>query len=434
MNVHRHVRLLLGALVLATLAFAPAGDAKKRRKGRTPAANIVTLDDGVRLVHVPIMGSGTISLRFIVQGGGAHDPQNKTGLAHLLEHLVFHGTYQTKEGELFEDARAIGADINAWTSPEWTTYVLDGPTDTFVPLASKYLRTITAPALHWTKLEREKAVVLAEQELRNARTILWATDQLLFPSDNRGRNVIGSEKTRADITAEDLAQFYARHYRTKNIIAVVVGDLNLEDTKALLTTSVMLPPQVAAPELPASAPPNLGAEAKARSWTTATALGYAVDDKADDATCQAAARLVDYHVMKAVRLDDTVAQQSEVFCHRTRGHRFLVAVAFGTNALASQLPELLDKGFKAASKGLVGSAKKIVTARSRAEVDWLRTSPPDLATAIAMATGNPGGDLKTDVKLVLNPGRPNARKVKRLLSKTVQPKRRFLVHLSPFEG
>jgi zinc protease len=393
MSPARLARALLGGLVLAAIVFAPAVEAKKRskRKGGAPEGSVVTLDDGVRLVHVPLIGSGTISLRFIVQGGGAHDPQDKTGLAHLLEHLVFHGTYHTEEGELFDDARAIGADINAWTSPEWTTYVLDGPTDTFVPLASKYLKTITSPALHWTKLEREKAVVLAEQELRNARTILWATDQLVFPSDNRGRNVIGSEKTRAGITNEDLVQFYARHYRTRNIIAVVVGDIVLDDAKALLTSSVLLPPQVAAPNHPPPAPPNLGSEAKTLAWTTATAVGYAVDEKADDATCQAAARLVDYHVVKAVRLDDTVAQQSEVFCHRTRGHRFLVAVAFGTNALASQLPDLMDKAFKEATR-------------------------------------------PTDVKLVLAPPTPNAKKIQKLLTRTVKPERRFLVHMSPFEG
>src|SRR5438045_3817163 len=82
-----------------------------------------SLEDGVQIVQVkPLAGATMASLRVVVRAGGLQDPPGKSGLAHLLEHLIFHGTYDTPEGGLWDAARAAGADVNAYTSSDLTVY------------------------------------------------------------------------------------------------------------------------------------------------------------------------------------------------------------------------------------------------------------------------------------------------------------------------
>ena len=90
-----------------------------------------------------------------------------------------------------------------------------------------------------------------------------------------------------------------------------------------------------------------------------------------------------------------------------------------------------DLQFDAAHDGLIWAGMRD---EKGTEGDWLRSSAPDLATAIAYAVGNPGGDLAADARLIVSPPRPNLTKVRKLMAQTVKPKHRFLVHLSPFEG
>lgn len=425
--------ICLGVALLA----ADGAEAKKRAKGgrakRASPVLVETLPDGMTFLHVHTPGSGRVSLRFAIRAGGFDDPEDHAGLAHLLEHLVFHGTYESPEGELFDEARARGAYINAMTGPEWTIYVLDGHADTFLPLAHLYLRTVTGPALRFSKLERENAVVLAEQELRNAHSILWATDQLVFPSENRGRNVIGTEASRATITVDDLEAFYLRHYVPANTVAVVVGDLEPAQAKAMLDAGVLWPPSPPPEPVTDRAPPNVPSEAKGLSWTTATALGYqATGMSLRD--CTDAALLLELEAYRRVRLTEAIAQAVHGFCNTTRGETFLVLVAFGTNGLASQLPGALDKAFLKLRDGKIDKGDlRVVGNRARARLSTLKGDPAELATALA-ATAAGADDIDAALGVLLSPPALDSGRIQKGLKKAVRRERRFLVHFSPFEG
>src|SRR3954463_8942975 len=88
--------LLLGLVACAAApppALTPIGDLGLRELRFGPGS--LTLPDGLRLVHEQIPGSGAVALVLTVRAGGARDPADRRGLAHLVEHLTFRGRDET---------------------------------------------------------------------------------------------------------------------------------------------------------------------------------------------------------------------------------------------------------------------------------------------------------------------------------------------------
>ncbi|RKH95672.1 insulinase family protein [Corallococcus sp. AB038B] len=115
--------------------------------------------DGTELLLVP----QPASLRVVVRSGASHDPPGKEGLAHLVEHLVFHGSQDLAGPELRARVEAAGSMLNAHTMSNATVYMLDAPASAFVPLARDMLRMVTSPMLPGGKrLERELGIIQTE--------------------------------------------------------------------------------------------------------------------------------------------------------------------------------------------------------------------------------------------------------------------------------
>ena len=421
-------------LLVALGCALPAPAIKSDPAGPVAAPHVEALVDGSTLVVGRLPGAATTSLRIVVRAGGFDDPVAHIGLAHLLEHLIFHGTYDLDGRTLFARVREAGGYVNAFTSTESTVYVLDAPREEFAPLAAAMLRVVTNPALLIANLDMEKLVVDAEHELRGDMTsILTALDVQMFPGASQGRNVIGSKDTRAAIQQGDLLSFYEEHYVPFNTVFVVAGDVEVDAVRAELARSVLWPPVSAPLVRHETSTPNAPSEAKALSWVTATAVGFPLGDVAPE-VCTALAGLAELRLRRSLVVDEAVAADVRVLCWRTRGRDVLVATAYTRNLLGSDLPERLTRALTSMHRAPPTPAERAsVTRRFAATAAMQAARPGTLADLLAAGASRSGRAPVDGVRDVLARTRLDWSAASAVLQKWVTAKNAVLVHFSPFE-
>ena len=229
--------LVLFILLLTANAPAPTLDQVLAHSDVTPdpAFRIGTLANGMHtIIRHNATPAGTAMVRLVVQTGSLDEHEDQRGLAHFVEHMAFEGSTHVPEGEMIKllqrDGLAFGADTNAYTTFERTTYQLDLPRadrallDTALMLMRETASALTfAPAA----VDRERGVVLSEmREGRGSALTDWQDmAQFLYPQATYvNRRPIGTEPVVASADAATLAAFWRAHYRPERTTLVIVGD------------------------------------------------------------------------------------------------------------------------------------------------------------------------------------------------------------------
>ena len=195
------------------------------------------LDNGMRyVVRRNATPRGTAIVRMEVAAGSIDEAEDERGFAHFVEHMAFNGSANVPEGEMIRllerNGLAFGADTNASTSFEQTTYKLDLPRNDpeLLGIALMLMRE-TASRLTFTPqaVEQERGVILAEMRDRDGYQLRDALESAkffhpgaLYPL----RFPIGSEETLKAATAESLKAFWSREYVPAHTALIVIGDFD----------------------------------------------------------------------------------------------------------------------------------------------------------------------------------------------------------------
>ncbi len=208
-----------------------------------PAFTFGQLDNGMRYVlRSNATPEGTALVRLHIGSGSLDETETERGLAHFLEHMAFNGSNRIPEGEMIRllerEGLAFGADTNASTGLEATTYKLDLPrTDPELLETALMLMRETASELTIAPdaVDRERGVILAEQRDRFNYVYKETIDRFEFLAPDarfKDRLPIGTTEVLKAATAQDLRGFYERTYVPANTTLIIVGDFPLELMKA----------------------------------------------------------------------------------------------------------------------------------------------------------------------------------------------------------
>ncbi|MBV9751643.1 MAG: insulinase family protein, partial [Hyphomicrobiales bacterium] len=123
---------------------------------------VTTLPSGLRVATDPMALVETVRLGVWVDAGSRDERLEEHGMAHLLEHMAFKGTWRRTAKDIAEEIEAVGGDLNAMTSPEQTAFVAKVlAADT--PLALDILSDILLePSFDAEELGREQDVIVQE--------------------------------------------------------------------------------------------------------------------------------------------------------------------------------------------------------------------------------------------------------------------------------
>lgn len=210
-----------------------------------PAWRFGKLDNGMRYaLRSNATPKGQAMVRMVVQTGSLDESDEERGLAHFVEHMAFNGSTNVPEGEMVKLLErlglAFGADTNATTGFEQTTYMLDLPRNdpALLDTALMLMReTASELTISPEAVERERGVILAERRDRNTFALRNVEDQIAFlhPGARYTQRLpIGTEATLKAATAERLRTFWRREYVPAQTTVVVVGDFPVETMEAAI--------------------------------------------------------------------------------------------------------------------------------------------------------------------------------------------------------
>lgn len=179
---------------------------------------------------------GAAVIRFAFDAGMRDVDPQQAGAAHFLEHMAFNGSTNIPEGELVKRLErlglAFGADTNAETDLEHTTYKLDLPNTSPETVESSltFMREIASElTLDKGAVDRERGILLSEFRVRNVPQRRRALDSIgkQMRDPRFGPELVGTPETIANITPEQLRAFYEGYYRPENATLVMVGDFDV---------------------------------------------------------------------------------------------------------------------------------------------------------------------------------------------------------------
>lgn len=186
-----------------------------------------------------------------VNVGSSHDPKDREGLAHFLEHMLFLGTKKypdAAEYQAFIDQHAGGH--NAYTSPEHTNYFFDIDANKLEPALDRFSQFFISPLFDANYVDRERNAVHSEYQAKikdDSRREYDVFRTLLNPKHPYAKFSVGSLTTLAnrpdDNVRDDLLDFYAKHYSSDKMTLVVLGKESIADLKRMVKQRFSQVPQ-----------------------------------------------------------------------------------------------------------------------------------------------------------------------------------------------
>jgi len=224
----------------AARAAAPAGATSAVARCGF-ALDVSRLDNGLTVILYRDPTAPRVSLNLCYRVGSGDETPGKTGLAHLLEHLMFEGSEHVPPGAFDAWLREAGGESNAATGEDATFYWQDlpaGALERALFLESDRMGFL-AGALSVEALERQKQVIAAERDYIEEHSAFvsdeWVARPFLFPPSHPYRGpVIGRPEDLLGLSVEDLREFHGRYYRPANASLVVAGDIDVGATRDLV--------------------------------------------------------------------------------------------------------------------------------------------------------------------------------------------------------
>ncbi len=196
------------------------------------------LPNGLRLLTERMPHVRSVSIGVWLARGSRHEPQEQSGIAHFVEHMLFKGTSTRTAEDIAQAIDSIGGQMDAFTAKEYASYYIK-VLDEHLPLAVEVLADIVMrPAFSPDDIEREKKVVLEEikmvedtpddlvHELFTEN--FWANHPL-------GRPILGTRETVESLTAEGLRRYFTSAYSAPNLIIAATGNIEHEEVRDLVT-------------------------------------------------------------------------------------------------------------------------------------------------------------------------------------------------------
>ncbi len=194
-----------------------------------------TLPDGLRVLTERHDEVHSATIGVWIEAGSVYETKAESGLAHLLEHIVFKGTQKRGMEQIAATMDSLGGQMNAFTEREMVCYHVKVLAE-HLPLALELLCDfLTCPTLDADALELEKGVII--EEIRAAEDepeelIADLFTETIWPRSRWGRPITGTEESVSRLGIADLRRFLDTHYTPRNVVVAVAGDIRHEDVVA----------------------------------------------------------------------------------------------------------------------------------------------------------------------------------------------------------
>ncbi len=171
------------------------------------------------------------------QTGSMDETNGTTGVAHVLEHMMFKGTAKFPEGSLSKTVARLGGRDNAFTNTDYTGYYQQVPAKNLEKMIEMEADRMNGLLFRKEDFEKEIKVVQEERRWRTEDKpeglLVESLRATAFTAHPYHWPVVGWMDDLKNMTVEDAAAWYKRWYAPNNATLVVVGDVKAQDVQAL---------------------------------------------------------------------------------------------------------------------------------------------------------------------------------------------------------
>ena len=219
-------RLILVVFLLTTFSFSGFAQTRMPQLKFTDRS----LENGLRVLSVADHSSPTVAVQVWYHVGSKDDPPNRSGFAHLFEHIMFKSTRNMKSEMMDRLTEDVGGFNNAFTVDDVTVY--------YEVVPSNYLETLI-----WAEADRLSGLNVDEANFKSEREVVkeeyrqsvlappygkfeYLLQQKSFVAHPYKRPTIGSIEDLDAASLHDVQEFHSTYYRPDNATLVVVGDFD----------------------------------------------------------------------------------------------------------------------------------------------------------------------------------------------------------------
>ena len=191
-----------------------------------------TLANGLTVLLLEDHRAPVVTLQVWYKVGSRNEQLGKTGISHLLEHLMFRGTPKYGQGEFSKLVQATGGTDNAFTSDDQTVYFENTAAPHVELLLTLEADRLVNLNLDETGFQAERKIVMEERRLRTtdqpAADLLEQVSATAYTAHPYGWPVVGWMNDLEALTLEDVKEYRQLYYAPNNAILIIAGDVNPE--------------------------------------------------------------------------------------------------------------------------------------------------------------------------------------------------------------
>jgi predicted Zn-dependent peptidase len=187
------------------------------------------LDNGLRVLTERMTQVRSVSIGVWLTRGSRHEPAERGGVAHFVEHMLFKGTATRTAEDIAQAIDSIGGQLDAFTAKEYASYYIK-VLDEHLPLALDILSDIVLnPAFSADDVKREKKVVVEEIKMVEDTPddlVHELFTQGFWENHPLGRPILGTRETVEALDADVLREYFRSTYTPQNLVVSAVGNLD----------------------------------------------------------------------------------------------------------------------------------------------------------------------------------------------------------------
>ncbi|MDD4844169.1 MAG: pitrilysin family protein [Anaerotignum sp.] len=193
---------------------------------------IKKLQNGISVALEEISYVRSISFGIWVKNGSRNERPEENGVSHFIEHMMFKGTENRSARQIAEEMDALGGQINAYTTKEYTCYhtrVLDEHFQRALDVLSDM---VLRSSFQQKDVEKERNVITEEINMYEdapEELVHDALQDTIWRNTSLGMPILGTTKTIASFTSESIRNYYERNYHTENIVLSVAGNFKTDE-------------------------------------------------------------------------------------------------------------------------------------------------------------------------------------------------------------
>jgi zinc protease len=223
--------------VVAT-APSTAGGAAAASGASAGQAQQTTLPNGLTVIIKPDRRAPTAVHMLWLRVGSMDEVDGTSGVAHVLEHMLFKGTDLLKAGEFSQKVAALGGRENAFTHRDYTGYYQQIPSNRLEDVVKLEANRFERNQWPDEEFKKELEVVKEERRMRtedNPRSLMHeAMTAVMYAASPYRRPIVGWMSDLDAMTAQDARDFYRTWYAPNNAAVVIAGDVDTAQAKALV--------------------------------------------------------------------------------------------------------------------------------------------------------------------------------------------------------